>query len=160
MRKWWSVVSDRWTAVGAERASDPSMHLRDRVVSILNDPALDGAEDTGTQAERIELLIEEHGWDALLACLCGLLHRGDATDWLAIAEVFWGAALDQRPMPADAVIALLYGRFERAGARDEHSDNLLWSITCRLKRVGYLSDYEPLHDPGVRSQMQAFWPDS
>ena len=131
-----------------------------RVVSILNDPDLDGAEDTATKAECIELLIAEHGWDALLACLCGLLHTGDAaTDWLAIAEVFWGAALDRRPMPADAVIALLYGRFQRADIRDEHSENLLWSITRRLKGVDYLSDYEPLHDPGVRSKMKTFWPE-
>jgi len=61
-------------------------------------------------------------------------------------------------MPADAVIALLYGRFQRAGIGDEHSANLLWSITCRLKGVGYLSDYEPLHDPGVLSEMKVFWP--
>jgi hypothetical protein len=156
---WWPVVSDRWPVSGAEQASDPSMDLRDCVVAILNDPALDGAEDTGTKAEHIELLIAEHGWDALLACLCGLLHAGDAaTDWLAIADVFWGAVLDQRPMPADAVIALLYGRFERAGMHDEHSENLLWSITNRLKGVGYLSDYEPLRDPGVISELNAFWP--
>jgi len=54
------------------------MDLDDRVVAILNDPALDGAEDTATKTECIDALIAEHGWDALLACLCGLLHRGDA----------------------------------------------------------------------------------
>jgi hypothetical protein len=154
------VVSDRWSAGGAERASDSSLDLCARVVAILDDPALDEAEDTGSKAECIEALIEEHGWDALLACLCGLLHRGnETTDWLAIADVFWGATLDKRPMPADAVIALLYGRFQRAGVCDEHSGNLLWSITSRLKGVGYLSDYEPLHDSGVRSQMETFWPE-
>lgn len=158
--KRWSVSSDRWPVGAAEHASAPSLDLCARVIGILNDSALDDPASPDTKSERIEALIAPAGWEALLACLCGLLHTGDATDWLAIADVFWGAALDKRPMPADAVIALLYGRFQRAGIIDEHSDNLLWSITCKLKGVGYLADYEPLRDPGVRSELAAFWPDS
>lgn len=152
---------DQWPVAGAECASGPSPDLRARVVAILNDPDLDDPAGPESKAERIEALIAAEGWEPVLACLCDLLHRGEGVeDWLAIADVFWGAVLDRRPMPADRVIALLYGRFKRAAILTDHSDNLLWSITCKLKGVGYLSEYEPLRDPAVRSELAALWPES
>lgn len=49
-------------------------------------------------------------------------------------------------MPVDFIIALMYYRFDPTG---EEEDNLVWSITAKLKKVHYLSDYAPLNDPNV-----------
>ena len=62
----------------------------------------------------------------------------------------WGAALDGRDLPADRVIALLYHRLDPG---DGGENNLAWSITSKLKRVGYLSDYDPLQDAAVRAEL-------
>jgi hypothetical protein len=47
------------------------------------------------------------------------------------------------------VIAHLYFRYCGPG-----EDNLAWSITSRLKGVGYLSDYDPLCDPYVVRELK------
>jgi hypothetical protein len=54
-------------------------------------------------------------------------------------------------MPIDRVIALLYFRFDPRG---DAEDNLVWSITSKLKGVDYLSDYNPLTDAGVCAEME------
>jgi hypothetical protein len=61
--------------------------------------------------------------------------------------MFWSAVWDKRNIPADELIALLYYRFQTT--EHEGLDNWVWSITSHLKGVGYLSEYEPLKDPGV-----------
>ena len=63
-----------------------------------------------------------------------------------------GAALDGRQIQINKLIALLHHRFDPRG---DAEDNLVWSITCKLKNVGYLSDYEPLNDPGVKEELKA-----
>jgi hypothetical protein len=49
-------------------------------------------------------------------------------------------------LPANELIAWLYHRFDPDGQTE---DNEVWSITSKLKGVGYLSEYQPLCDPGV-----------
>jgi hypothetical protein len=74
-----------------------------------------------------------------------------AEDWHTAAEVIWGAVLDGRDMDQDEVIGLLYYRLppDDASTGDDFA-NLGWSIAARLKAKGYLSNYDPLQDAGVR----------
>jgi hypothetical protein len=102
-------------------------------------------------AERIEHLIPKYGWPAVCDLLLEILaSERSPADYQTVAEVLWGAALDGRAMPADRVIALLYYRFDPQG---DQEDNLVWSITAKLRGIGYLSKYRPLDDPGVRAEL-------
>ena len=58
-----------------------------------------------------------------------------------------------RSVDADSTIALLHWCLERAPAIVD--ENLVWSITSKLKDVGYLSPYEPLPDPAVLREMRS-----
>jgi hypothetical protein len=55
-------------------------------------------------------------------------------------------------MEADWAIALVYHRLAPDASDDER--NLAWSIASTLKGVDYLSDYEPLADPGVVKELE------
>jgi hypothetical protein len=44
----------------------------------------------------------------------------------------------------------------RFDPRGDAEDNLAWSITSKLKGVGYLADYLALDDPGVQAEIPAF----
>lgn len=113
----------------------------------------DHSSDDDNSVERIEGIIEDDGWDVVRACLLAVLEdpARPVAHWKVVAAVFWGALLDSRPVPADRLIALLYVRLPN----DEHSgeNNLAWSITCRLRGVGYMSGYDPLADPGVQREL-------
>ena len=118
---------------------------------ILADDSLDLEDAEESKCEKIEELIRHYGWKSIESCLLQVLEADSlrCKDWNTAAEVFWGAVLDERDLSADRVIALLYQRLPG----DEYSANLAWSIASKLKGVGYLSDYDPLADPGVQAEL-------
>lgn len=113
----------------------------------------DHSSDHDNSVERIEGIIEDDGWDVVRACLLAILEDPGrpASHWQVVAAVFWGAVLDERPVPVDRLIALLYARLPN----DEHSseNNLAWSITAKLRGVSYLSDYDPFADPCIKREL-------
>jgi hypothetical protein len=126
------------------------MDVAARIQSILSDDTLDKG---GGDVEAIEALIKQFGWELiqveLLRCLWDEKQRNH---WYSVAAVFWGATLDNRPMPTDKVIASLYLRLDTQNCTDEE-ENLAWSITCKLKGVDYSSEYDPLKDPDVLAEL-------
>lgn len=122
--------------------------------AVLADDTLDHASSDDSKCERIERLIGVIGWaavrDNILAILADAGRR--RRDHEVAAEVIWGAALDGREMSADRVIALLCNRFDPDG---DSEDNLVWSIVSKLKGLDYLSEYQPLQDPGVQAELAA-----
>ncbi|RIL09758.1 hypothetical protein DCC79_10075 [bacterium] len=126
------------------------MEVRDRIDVILADARLD--ENASEKTEAIEALIDECGWEAIRDCMLDVL-RDDrlAEHWQTVANVFWGAVLDRRELPADELIAWLYHRFDPDGQAD---DDQVWSIASELRGVGYLSDYDALQDPAVVKHLQ------
>lgn len=128
------------------------MSLRARIDALLADPRLNDDGSDPTRAEAVERLFEEFGWEAVRDVMFAVL-RDDrrAGDWRAAADFFWGAVLDRRDLSADELIAWLYHRFDPDGT-DE--DNQVWSIASELKGVDYLSDYQPLQDPGVLGHLR------
>lgn len=122
-----------------------------RVEEVLANDALE-VEDGPSKCEVIEELLAELGWSVVLNHLLAVLRQPDRRplDWDTAAEVLWGAALDGRPMPIDIVVAHLCHRW--SPGRDEN--NLAWSIISKLKRVGYLSEYDPLADAGVLREIE------
>jgi hypothetical protein len=129
------------------------VQVRQRINEILADDRLDDESSDPTKAEVIEGLIDEFGWDAVRDCMLNIL-RDDQQEahWRVAAHVFWGAVLDRRELQADELIAWLYHRFDPEGQTE---DNEVWSITSKLKGVGYLSEYQPLRDPGVLHYLRA-----
>lgn len=128
------------------------MSICEQIISILNDPSLDNDSEELSKAETIETLIDKHGWAEIQFCLLQILHDEPSHSyWRTVAEVIYGAVLDERDLPADKIIALLYYRLP-SKASDE-DENLVWSITHKLKKVGYLSEYDPLNDPNVQREM-------
>lgn len=127
------------------------MTLQQRIRSILNDAALENGVAEQSRTEAIEALIDEHGWPKVRDGVLDILwNDSQASHWHTAAEVLWGAVLDNRDLPIDTVIALLYYRFDPDGTKE---DNLVWSITSKLKNVGYLSRYKPLNDPAVVKEL-------
>ncbi len=123
------------------------MDVRTRINEILADNRLDDDATDPTKAGVIETLIDEYGWDAVHDVMFDILRDDDQIEhWRTAAHVFWGAILAKRNLNADELIAWLYYRFDPAG---ENEDDSVWSITSKLKGIGYLSDYKPLRDPGV-----------
>jgi hypothetical protein len=123
------------------------------IEAILADDALDDEECDESKCERIERLIAAAGWaevrDSMLEVLAA---NRRPRDYQVATEVLWGAVLDNRELPADRVVALLYYRFDPRG---DCEDSLVWSITSKLKGVNYLSEYRPLQDPGVQAELAA-----
>jgi hypothetical protein len=92
-----------------------------------------------------------HGWPRVRDAVFATLESDDAELWPSAKATVWGAALEKREMDADRAIALVYHRPHL----DEHGfDNLAWSIASNLKGVDYLSDYDPMSDPGVVAEMR------
>jgi hypothetical protein len=125
--------------------------LARRVEALIQAHLRDDSE--GTPLEEFTPLIDEVGWPEVCGELLAILEdetRPEA-QWLAVAEVFWGAVLDHRAVPADRLIALLYARLPP----DPHSieNNLAWSIVVRLRGLSYLSEYDPLADPKILAEL-------
>ncbi len=128
------------------------MQVRSRIDAILAASGQD-LESEFAATESIEALIPEFGWDAVRASLLDLLRdEAKSPQWRIVMHVFWGAVLDRRPLPADELIAWLDHQFDPRG---DAEDNEVWSIASKLKGVGYLSEYKPLEDPGVRKHLEA-----
>ena len=106
------------------------------------------------KCEEIESLIEVNGWEVIQSALVEMLKDVNLNidDFDVVAQVFWGAVLDKRIIDINKVIALLYLRLPDGS----DLENLIWSITERLKGVGYLSDYEPLVDPDIIKEMNKY----
>jgi hypothetical protein len=104
--------------------------------------------DGDSREEAVERVAADAGWPSVAEAFLAVLGDDnlDFEDWTAAANTLWGVVLDQREVDADRAIALLYWRFDPQG---DAENNLVWSITSKLKNVGYLSRYEPLQDPGV-----------
>ena len=129
--------------------------LTERIDAILSNDALDSDDCEESKCGLIEEeLIPQYGWEAVREAMIRVLLDDSrrAQDYEATAAVFWGAVLDCRDVPVNEVIALLYHRLPHDDGSSEN--NLAWSITCNLKNVDYLSEYDPLEDPEV---FQAGW---
>jgi hypothetical protein len=120
------------------------------IVAILADVSLDDDADPrdSSRARELEKLSLGFGWQPLEAEMLRLLASSPHEDhWQVAAAFFWSAVLDRRPADADRLIAHLCLRFSSG-------DNLAWSITSKLKGVSYLSEYDPLQDPGVLDELE------
>jgi hypothetical protein len=127
------------------------MAVPSEIEAILQSPC-DSKEDV-SQCEAIEKLIPKLGWHAIRSAMIEVLATArPRAEYQVAMEVIWGAVCDKREMPEDRIIALLYHRFDPHGNSE---DNLVWSITCRLKKVGYMSEYSPFEDPGVKAELAA-----
>ena len=128
---------------------DSPSAIATKVQALLDDDRLDDEDYPESRTELIEEIIEQCGWEPVQDHLIAVLKDASAPyrDWQSAADVFYGAASDGHSISSDLVIALLYKRLEP----DEHSseNNLAWSIVCKLKGVGYNSDYDPMTDPAI-----------
>jgi hypothetical protein len=122
------------------------------VTAALRACARDEDVDGPDVEERLAETMVEHGWPAVREAVLRVLASGDAEIWPDAAAVLWGAVLDGREMDAHRVIAHLYHALPPNVS--DHDENLAWSIASRLKGVGYLCDYDPLADPGVRQELE------
>jgi hypothetical protein len=129
------------------------MLVQERINAILADDRLNDESSDPTKAEAIEALIGGYGWEGVRECMMDIL-RDDSQPqhWRTAAHVFWGAVLDRQELPADEVIAWLWHRFCPEG---QPQDDDIWGIVSKLKGVGYLSDYNPRHDPAVQRHLRA-----
>jgi len=129
--------------------------LSERISQILADARFDGADCDDTRHEAIWALVaSDADWEAVLDRMIALLEDdGAGQHWATACCVLWFGI--KRPMPKARVIALLHHRLiadlPESLALDE---NLVWSITRNLKGVAYLSDYEPLNDPEIQSELK------
>ncbi|MEM8532219.1 MAG: hypothetical protein AAGF95_15345 [Chloroflexota bacterium] len=124
--------------------------MREQILHIFNNDALDNEEVEDSKTALVEDLINDETWPAILAALIDFLENDqDYTYWDDTLDVLWGAACDNRAMPVDKVIALLYYRYDPTGTQEY---NLVWSITAKLKNIRYHADYWPLDDPDVSKE--------
>lgn len=134
---------------------DSSARIRTELQRVFANDQLDDEGIPETRSEMIEEIIEAEGWEPVQDYLLDVLKNDSAPyrDWESAAEAFWGAALDKRAVQSDLVIALLYLRLKP----DEHSDenNLAWSIVCKLKGIGYHSEYDPMADPDIQAALNS-----
>lgn len=128
-------------------------NVKKSVDDILADARFDAELAELSRTDALESLIREYGWEPVRECMFDML-RDDtkAGQWREVVQVFWGAVLDRRPLPADELIAWLHHRFDPEGKTE---DNEVWSIASKLKGKSYLSKYEPLQDPGVLKHLRA-----
>jgi hypothetical protein len=125
------------------------MSLKDIVYSILSNDSLDSDKCEESKCLEIEKLILEYSWEAMQEIMIDILldDQRRISDYEVVAQVFWGASLDDRDVCINKVIALLYYRLPKD--KNSSENNLTWSITSRLKKVDYLSDYDPMKDEEI-----------
>lgn len=135
--------------------SNHIMNLESRLNTIFEDPRLDAENVENSKSQIIYSLVPEITWENLLPILIKMLkNRSKKRYWNTITEVLYYASNDNRPMPINEIIALLFVcSAEKDGIQD---GNLVWSITHKLKGVSYSSDYEPVNDPAVWILIQEF----
>jgi hypothetical protein len=125
----------------------------DQVKAILDDAAFDDDDCLDSRDEAIWELVSTCGWEAILAEMLAILRDDNARPhWQEATIVLWRGI--KNPMPVIQVIALLYRRLlETVPPEYELDENLVWSITCNLKGIDYLSDYDPTRDPQIIAEM-------
>jgi hypothetical protein len=134
------------------------MDLLNAINLILENDFLDSDECEESKCENIEALIPLYGWEAVQEILLRILLGNERKihDYEVAAQVFWGAVLDCRDIsPINKIIALLYYRLVNGGNCSEDIFNLAWSITRNLKKVDYLSEYDPLDDLEIIEEMNS-----
>ena len=127
--------------------------LADQILALLEDEALDDETLEKGGVDLVEDLITEENWPQVQQILIDLLADDgqSARIWHLSLCVFWGALGDRRQVDGDRVLALANLRDHAFETPDQH--NLVWSLACKIKGVGNLSDYEPRHDPKVVKYM-------
>jgi len=121
----------------------------------LQDDRLDSDESEETKCDHIESLIHVYGWENAQEILLNMLSDKErrTDDYQVIAEVIWGAILDNRTiLEKDKWIALLHERLPKD--KDSPESNLAWSIICKIKGINYLSEYDPMNDGKVVKYLQ------
>jgi len=134
------------------------MGAYENILRILRKSEAEPSTCEGSREELIEQLIDQDGWESVRDGLFQvLLNRGLVKHGYTVAAVLWGAVLDRRPLDPNYTIAVLERQrcFRLPDeAKDPNSlDNLVWSITIKLKGLEYLSDYDPIGDPAVKREM-------
>lgn len=132
------------------------MNIEQEIKKILSDSEIDNNEKSdNTRCDLIEALIPKYSWNIIQEKLITILLDDEQSidSWTVVAEVIWGALLDKRQIKKNKIIALLYYRLNR-NPDQPYSNNLLWSITSKLKNTGYLSDYNPWKDQEVIEEIK------
>jgi hypothetical protein len=103
--------------------------------------------------DRVDELIAAHGWPPVRDFVLSVLEDPDrpVAAWQLAAAVGWGGCCDDRELPIDRAIALVYARLSNDEGSGEN--NLAWSIAAKLRKKSYLSSYDPLEDPGVVAEL-------
>lgn len=99
--------------------------------------------------ENADALITPETWPQVRDYILAVLDdpQRSRAEWELAAALVWGACCDERPLPIDRTIALVYARLPTDP--DSSENNLAWSIASKLNRVSYLSEYDPLRDPNI-----------
>lgn len=89
-------------------------------------------------------------WEEVRNGLLNILYENDQTLWnQTIIYIYYfqnrGYAYEDAK-----TIAILHNCLTLS---EEVDGNLIWTITIHIKKVAYLSDYEPFHDQAVLSEM-------
>jgi hypothetical protein len=125
--------------------------MSDAVAATLDLLRLAADDDERDVDELLQPLIDEFGWTEVCRGVFAALESKESRIWHTAAVVVWGAVLDKREVDANRAIALIYFRLYDDPDGD---DNLAWSIACTLKRVSYLSSYDPRLDPPIKEQLE------
>ncbi|MEQ1753292.1 MAG: hypothetical protein ABL973_04085 [Micropepsaceae bacterium] len=133
--------------------NDADDEAREQIQEILADATFDTEDCLDSRDEAIWELVGTYGWECVLAEMIAVLRDDKAkAHWIEASVVIWRGI--DLPMPAVQVIALLHRRLlEHLPAEHELDENLVWSITCNLKQIDYLSDYQPMRDPEIIAEM-------
>jgi hypothetical protein len=124
----------------------------EELIHLLEECRLDDESSKESPEKKIDELITREGWEVVRSSVFRILSDKSLSDlWHEAAVVLWGAVLHKMALDANFTIALLYRCLQQ---NPEIEENLVWSITNKLKHVGYLSRYDPLKDPEVIRHMQ------
>jgi hypothetical protein len=127
------------------------MRPTDALSSILADSKYDDPQSEDTRSDAIEREVKTQGWEPVFRFLQELLENVELKRyWGDAIIVIWGEVMRGRSFDPDRVIAILC-RCQKLNA--DLDGNLIWSIVSKLKKVGYLSKYDPLQDPGVLREL-------
>lgn len=111
--------------------------------------------------EKINELGHEYGWDNVVAeTISLLLDKNHKKGWYYSVSILNWVIEDGHTLPFEwsYIVAVLYRCLELEPnlCVDEvlDAENLVWSISQTIRRVDYLSDWNPLTDPEVVKHME------
>ena len=102
-----------------------------------------------------ETVLSKFCWDSVQDALISMLtdDRYTHSDYEKIADVFWGAVLDEKEIKKEAVIGLLYYRLGKKEA--PYENNVIWSIASKVYGLEYgNSEYNPLQDQKILAELK------